>query len=435
MNKSSTFSQKKLNIYKKNSGLNNPKKVLDKFSNIPEALEALKKGDMLIVVDDKTRENQGDIIFPAETITTEKANFLMKEARGMFCVPMHRDQAFKLELIPMIALQQNTEKLRCNFTITVDAKEIKDHGISASDRTLTVKKLVDKKTKPEDLLKPGHVSPIIAADGGVLERNGHTEAAVDLSILAGFAPVGVLSEIINDKGVPTVGEELFTFAKKHNLKIITIADLVKYRETHPFANTKRVPIVKKISEAELPTKFGMFTISIYKDLRNGKEHAILTTGDLKEPVLTRIHSKCLTGDTFSSLRCDCQEQLHKSMEAVQKNGSGVIIYHNEEGRGIGLANKIKAYTLQEQGFDTVEANISLGFASDERNYYVAADILHDLGISKINLLTNNPEKSEAMEHCGINVVKRISIETAPNKYNKKYLETKKEKMHHQLTEV
>lgn len=409
---------------------------MNNYSTIEEGIQALKNGEMLVVVDDKERENQGDIIFPAETITTEKATFLMKDARGMFCAPMARFRAFELELIPMVPLLQNTEELRCNFSISVDTKDIQDHGISARDRALTVQKLVNPSTKPEDLLRPGHVSPIIAADGGVLARNGHTEAAVDLSILAGFQPVGVLSEIIDDDGVPTEGEKLFAFAKKHNLKIITIHDLIEYRKTHPFPEQKRTPIVKKISEAQLPTTFGNFTISVYKDLRNHKEHAVLTVGDLtKQPVLTRIHSKCLTGDTFSSLRCDCQQQLHKSMKAVQKNGSGVIIYHNEEGRGIGLGNKIKAYALQEKGMDTVEANLSLGFASDERDYFVAADILHDLGIKKITLLTNNPEKSEAMEHCGINVAERVPLETTPNEHNKKYLETKKAKMHHQLTEV
>lgn len=409
---------------------------MNTYTTISEAIEALKNGEMLIVVDDPTRENQGDIIFPAETITTEKANFLMKEARGMFCAPMSRQRAFELEIVPMVPMQENTEKLHCNFSITVDSKEVKDHGISANDRTLTIKKIADSSTKPQDLLRPGHVSPIIAVDGGVLKRNGHTEAAVDLAILAGFQPVGVLSEIINDQGEPARGDELFAFAEKHTLKIITIRDLVAYRKNHPFPVQNKVSLVKKISQAQLPTTFGIFSLSVYKDLSDGKEHAVLTLGDLtQQPVLTRIHSKCLTGDTFSSLRCDCQQQLHTSMMAVHENGTGVIIYHNEEGRGIGLANKIKAYALQEQGLDTVEANLTLGFASDERNYRVAADILHDLEITKIKLLTNNPEKSEAMEACGIDVVERVPIETVPNEYNKKYLETKKEKMHHQLTEV
>lgn len=409
---------------------------MNNYSIIPDAIDALRNGEMIIVVDDPTRENQGDIIFPAETVTTEKANFLIKEARGMFCVPMSPQRAYELEIVPMVPVPHNTEKLHCNFGITVDSKEVTAHGISAADRALTVKKIVDQSSTAEDFLRPGHVSPIIAVEGGILKRNGHTEAAVDLAVLAGFQPIGVLSEILDDAGEPTKGEELFAFAEKHKLKIITIRDLIEYRKTHSFSEQQKSPTVKKISQAKLPTKFGNFTISVYKDLRDNKEHAVLTVGDItKQPVLTRIHSKCLTGDTFSSLRCDCQEQLHKSMELIQKNGSGILIYHNQEGRGIGLANKIKAYSLQDKGLDTVEANVSLGFASDERDYKIAADILHDLGVNTIQLLTNNPNKIEALQQYGITTAERIPVEIIPNEYNKKYLETKKEKMHHQLTEV
>lgn len=391
---------------------------------------------MIIVVDDPTRENQGDIIFPAETITTDKANFLIKEARGMFCVPMSSQRAYELEIIPMVPTMQNTEKLHCNFGITVDSKEVTAHGISATDRALTVRKIVDQSSTVDDFLRPGHVSPIIAVDGGVLKRNGHTEASVDLAILAGFQPIAVLSEILDDTGEPTKGEELFAFAAKHKLKIITIRDLIEYRKSHSFPEQQKSPSVKKISQAKLPTKFGNFIISVYKDFRDNKEHAVLTLGDItKQPVLTRIHSKCLTGDTFSSLRCDCQEQLHKSMKAIQENGSGILIYHNQEGRGIGLANKIKAYALQDEGLDTVEANVSLGFASDERDYKIAADILHDLGVNKIQLLTNNLNKIEELQQYGIITAERIPIEVTPNEYNKEYLKTKKIKMHHQLTEV
>lgn len=405
------------------------------FASITQALDELQKGNMLIVVDDPTRENQGDIIFPAATITTEKANFLIKECRGIFCVPLTKKRAAELEIPLMVPTDRNTEKLHCNFGITVDAYNVADHGISAADRALTVQTLRNPQTKPTDLLRPGHVSPIIAVNGGVLERNGHTEATIDLCRLAGFEPIGVLSEILNDKGEPAKGEELFDFARKHNLKIISIKDLVAYRQTHPLPIEKQ-PSIVKLSEAQLPTKYGEFTISIYRSLADNKEHAVLVMGEInKQPALTRIHSECLTGDTLSSLRCDCQGQLVASMQAIQKKGSGILIYLNQEGRGIGLGNKIKAYALQDQGLDTVEANHALGFITDLRDYQIAAEMIHDLGISKIDLLTNNPKKIEALQKHGVEVVQRLPLEIKPNEFNRQYLATKKSKLQHQLTEV
>ncbi len=404
------------------------------FSSIPTAIEELKKGNMLIVVDDPTRENQGDVIFPAETVTQEKVNFLMKECRGMFCVPMAKERATRLDIAPMVPLTQNTEKLQCNFGVTVDAKNVTSFGISAHDRMLTVQTLTNASSKSSDLVRPGHVSPLLAVDGGVAERAGHTEATVDLARLAGFAPVGVLSEIINDQGHVANAHDLQAFSQKHNIQMITIPDLIAYIKVHPLPPLMQPDIVR-VTQATLPTKYGIFQIVMYKSLSNNQEHTILTMGEIQiQPVQVRIHSQCFTGDTLFSLRCDCREQLEKSMEIIGKTG-GVLVYLNQEGRGIGLTNKIKAYALQDKGLDTVQANESLGFAPDGRDYKIATDILKDLGITEIKLLTNNPNKIEQLTEYGIHVIERIPLEITPNQFNKNYLETKKHKLHHQLTEV
>lgn len=406
------------------------------FSTIKEAIEDLKNDKMLIVVDDYDRENQGDLIFPAQAITTQKANFLMKEGRGMFCVSLTREYATKLDIPLMIPQDFNTEKLRCNFGITIDAHNVTSHGISAADRALTIKTILDPKSTPNSFLRPGHVSPIIAKDGGVLKRNGHTEASVDLARLAAFAPVSVLTEIINDQGETSKGQELFDFAKKHNLKIITIKDLIDYLTSNPLPELPKQPTITKSSTAHLPTKYGNFTIHIYHSQADNKEHAVLTMGDLTgQPILARIHSQCLTGDTFHSLRCDCHEQLHKSLEIISKNQTGILIYLNQEGRGIGLTNKIKTYALQEKGLDTAEANLKLALPIDGRDYKIAAEILKDQNISSINLLTNNPDKIKQLKKHGITIKNLLPLETIPNKFNKQYLLTKKQKLGHKLTQI
>jgi len=386
------------------------------FCPIPEVIEELKKGSMLVVVDSPSRENQGDIIFPAETVTVEKANFLMKECRGMFCAPITKDKAGKLDLPLMVPPNENTEKLKCNFTLTVDAKEVQSFGISASDRAMTVKLLASPSTKPGDLIRPGHVFPIVAADGGILERDG------------------VLCEIIRDDGKVARLPDLVKFSKKFHLKLVSIVDLIKYIKKQPKSTQiQRSNTVDKVASSILPTEYGMFRVIIYRSLLDNREHAVLHMGnDPNEPLLTRIHSQCLTGDTFLSLKCECRQQLHQSMKLISKKKQGAIVYLNQEGRGIGLTNKIKAYALQDKGLDTVEANHALGFPADVRDYKVAADILHDLGIKEINLLTNNPDKVKQLSHLGIKIVKTIPLEIPPNGINKRYLIAKRKKLGHRL---
>jgi 3,4-dihydroxy 2-butanone 4-phosphate synthase/GTP cyclohydrolase II len=405
------------------------------FATIPEAIDELKKGNMLIVVDNKNRENQADIVFPAETITDEKSNFLIQECKGFFCVPLSQKRAVELDLPLMVAPLDNTEKMKVNFTVSVDAKDVTAFGISAKDRALTVRKLLDPKTKPTNLLRPGHVSPLMAVDGGVLERDGHTEATIDLITLAGFSPVGVLSEMLSNSGEPTSITETFTFAQKHNLKVVSIPDLIMYMQTH-LQPKDASPNILKTAESFLPTDYGDFQIHVYKSIKDNREHVALVKGDVKnKTVPVRIHSQCITGDTFHSQKCDCGEQLHKSLDYICKAGVGVLLYLNQEGRGIGLTNKIKAYALQEKGLDTLEANIALDLPVDARDYTIAAEILCNLKLYTIKLLTNNPDKIEQMEMYGVNIAERVSLEVEPNKYNKGYLETKKQKFHHQLTEV
>ena len=405
---------------------------MNELSTIEKGIEELKKGKMLIVVDSPDRENQGDIIFPASTATTESINFLLNECRGMICVPLSKADALRLNLPLMVPPIDTTEKTRVQFTVTIDSKNVIDFGISSSDRAATIRLLADSASTETDFVRPGHIFPLLARDGGVLERQGHTEATVDLCRLAGFAPVGVLSEILDENGEPSRFPALIEFGKKHGLKLVSVEDLHAYVKKNPLPALSTQSIVRT-AQAVLPTEYGEYKIFVYKSVIDNREHVALVLGEPKESVLTRVHSECLTGDVFGSRTCDCGAQLHKSMEMIREAGSGVILYLNQEGRGIGLTNKIKAYALQqERGLDTVEANVELGFAADERNFKIAAEMLSDLGIKKISLLTNNPDKLLSLRDLGIEIIEHISLETEPTETNKDYLVTKKHKLGHDL---
>ncbi|HKL41001.1 MAG TPA: bifunctional 3,4-dihydroxy-2-butanone-4-phosphate synthase/GTP cyclohydrolase II [Clostridia bacterium] len=394
------------------------------FNTIEEAIESIKKGEMVIVIDDEDRENEGDLVLAAEFATPENINFMIKEARGLVCVPMTLDRLNHLELGPMV--MNNTDVNQTAFTISVDHKDTTT-GISAMERSRTIKALVDDSSKSSDFNQPGHIFPLAARDGGVLIRAGHTEASVDLSRLAGLEPAGVICEIINDDGSMARVPDLIEYSKKHDLKMITIADLIAYRK-----NTEELII--RESEAYLPTKHGDFNMIGYSNRLNGKHHVALVKGDIStdEPVLVRVHSECLTGDAFGSKRCDCGEQLDYALEAIESEGRGVLVYMRQEGRGIGLINKIKAYDLQDKGMDTVEANIALGFEDDLRNYGIGAQILADLGAKKLRLMTNNPKKISGLSGYGLEVVERVPIQLNHNEKNRDYLKTKKDKMGHLL---
>ncbi len=395
----------------------------NRFTSIDVAIRDFRKGKIVIVVDDEDRENEGDMIYSAEKSTPELVNFLVKKARGLICVPLEESRLRELELDMMT--QNNTALHETAFTVSVDYKIGTTTGISVFDRNKTIKALTDSKTNPLELGKPGHIFPLKAEKGGVLKRAGHTEAAVDLAKLAGLKPAGVLCEILKENGEMARLPELLKIAKKYSLSIITIKDLINYR-------IKREKLVEKMVNAKLPSLFGTFKISLYKNLLDNLEHIALVKGkiDPEKPTLVRVHSECFTGDVLGSLRCDCREQLTASMRRIEKEGSGVLLYMRQEGRGIGLLNKLKAYKLQEKGKDTVEANLELGFKPDLRDYGIGAQILMDLGVRKIRLMTNNPKKIIGLHGYGLEVTERVAIEIKPNESNELYLQTKRDKLGH-----
>ncbi len=397
-----------------------------KLNTIEDALDDIRAGKVIIVVDNEDRENEGDFITAARNATPEVINFMATHGRGLICAPLTEEKAQELKLDMMVP--SNTSLHETPFTVSIDLLGFGcTTGISASDRSKTVKALIDQNIIASDFGRPGHIFPLKSKPGGVLRRTGHTEATVDISILAGFEPCGVLVEILNEDGTMARLPELMKIAAKFNLKIISIEDLISYRLLKESIVTRQV-------EVNMPTEWGTFNLIDYKVETNGQEHLALVKGnwDKEESVLVRMHSSCVTGDVFGSCRCDCGDQLHKSMEMIEKEGKGVIVYLNQEGRGIGLLNKLKAYKLQENGYDTVEANIELGFKADERDYGVGAQILRDLGVRKIKLMTNNPKKRAGLIGYGLEIIENVSITTVPNQFNKKYIQTKIDKMGHSI---
>lgn len=399
---------------------------MSKLNTIEEAIGAIKNGEVIIVVDDEDRENEGDFICAAETVTSEIVNFMATHGRGLICVPLIESRCDELELDLMVG--KNTALHATPFTVSVD---LNGHGcttgISASDRAKTIKALVNPNIKPEDLGRPGHIFPLKAKKGGVLRRSGHTEAAIDLARLAGFSPAGVLIEIMNEDGTMARLPDLLKVKEKFNLKLISIEELINYR-------LQKESLIEKGITVKMPTEYGDFDLTYYTQKNTGENHLALTKGtwDKNEPILVRVHSSCVTGDIFGSCRCDCGSQLHEALRMVDKAGKGVVLYMNQEGRGIGLENKLKAYKLQEQGLDTVEANVELGLNVDNRDYGVGAQILCNLGVSKIKLISNNPKKRAGLMGYGLEIVDTVPIEIAPNKHNEKYLRTKRDKMGHEI---
>ncbi len=397
-----------------------------KLNTIDEALEAIRNGEIIIVVDDEDRENEGDFLTAARNVTPEIINFMATHGRGLICAPLIEDRCDELQLDLMVS--HNTVLHETPFTVSVD---LRGHGcttgISASDRAKTVQALINPETKPEELGKPGHIFPLRAKRGGVLRRAGHTEATIDIARLAGFEPAGVLVEIMNEDGTMARLPELLKVAERFNLKIISIKDLIEYR-------LQKESLIERLIDVKLPTDFGDFDLVAYKQVSTGETHLALIKGEWKkdEPVLVRVHSSCVTGDIFGSCRCDCGPQLHAAMDMVEKAGKGVVLYMNQEGRGIGLINKLKAYKLQEEGMDTVQANEALGFSMDHRDYGVGAQILRDLGITKLSLITNNPKKRVGLMGYGLEIVENVPIEISPNPHNEKYLQTKRDKMGHNI---
>ena len=418
------------------------------MDKIHEALEDFKAGKFVIVVDDEDRENEGDFIIAAEKITPEKVNFMLQHGRGVLCAPITEQRCAELDLMHQVA--NNTSMLGTPFTVTVDKLEGCTTGVSAADRAATIRALADPKSTPSTFGRPGHINPLYAKQRGVLQRAGHTEAAVDLCRLAGLTPAAALIEIMNEDGTMARLPQLEEVARKYDFKLISIKDLIAYRLEKESNSPKdgltaqrsdsasgltgEAGLVERGETVFLPTEYGEFYLTPFRDLTNGLEHIALVKGEWKEdePILCRVHSSCMTGDIFGSRRCECGEQLHRAMQQIEKEGKGIIVYMNQEGRGIGLMNKIRAYKLQEQGDDTVEANVHLGFRPDERDYGVGAHILRELGARKLRLLTNNPVKRVGLESYGIEIVENISIEITPNPYNLRYMQTKKEKMHHNL---
>lgn len=396
-----------------------------KLNTIEEAIADFREGKFVIVVDDEDRENEGDFIIAAEKITPEKVNFMLKYGRGVLCAPITEERCEELELDMQVST--NTSIYETPFTVTVDLLDGCTTGVSMHDRAATIRALANPETKPGDFGRPGHINPLRARSRGVLRRSGHTEATIDLARLAGLYPAGALIEIINEDGTMARLPQLMEVAKQFDIKIITIKDLIAYR-------LKMESIVEKGEEVDMPTHFGHFRLIPFRQKSNGLEHIALIKGEWTEdePILVRVHSSCMTGDIFGSCRCECGEQLHKAMSEIEKAGKGVIVYMNQEGRGIGLMNKIKAYKLQEEGFDTVDANLHLGFNADERDYGVGAEILRELGVRKMRLITNNPVKRIGLEAYGLEIVSNVGIEITPNEYNERYLKTKKERMGHTL---
>lgn len=393
------------------------------FSGIPDAIDAIKAGKIVIVVDDESRENEGDFIVAAERANAEIINFMIKNGRGVLCAPLTAQRADELGLESMV--DSNTSLHETSFTVSVDYVHGTTTGVSAADRATTVLALINPKTKPSDLARPGHIFPLRAMDGGVLRRAGHTEAVVDLCRLAGLYPAGVLCEILNDDGTMARVPELMRIAKQFSAPIITVRDLIQFR-------MQRDKLIQRIVSTKLPTRYGEFNVHLYRSITDNKEHVALVKGEIspEKPTLVRVHSECLTGDVFGSLRCDCHDQLVAAMQKVEKEGFGVVLYMRQEGRGIGLVNKLKAYRLQDEGMDTVEANEKLGFRPDLRDYGIGAQILRDLGVGKMRLMTNNPKKVVGLHGYGLEIVERVALEVDPNAINEKYLATKRDKLGH-----
>jgi len=400
------------------------------FSSIPDAVEDIRVGKMVVVVDDEDRENEGDLTIAAEKVTPEVINFMARHGRGLICLPMTGERLDELRIPLMVQDEQNSARFGTAFCVPIEAKQGTTTGISAADRARTVLAAIDPRTNPMDLARPGHMFPLRAVPGGVLQRSGQTEAAVDLARLAGFYPAGVICEIMNEDGTMARVPQLERFCRAHGLRMITVKDLIRYRMSHE-------RLVRKIAEANLPTSYGPFKIHAYESLIDGQHHVALTKGEIgpEDEVLVRVHSQCLTGDIFGSSRCDCGEQLDKALEMIGRSDKGVLLYLRQEGRGIGLIHKIMAYQLQDQGQDTVEANESLGFKADQRDYGIGAQILAELGLHRIRLLTNNPRKFVGLEGYGLHIVERLPIEVPASEASRRYLKTKKDKLGHQLSSV